>query len=495
MSQRLPRPSTARPLVRASVHRRSFIKAVGASLAALPFCRPIENSFAQSAGEELPLKFIGVYHPHGISAEYFVMQGSDSETSFDIAYDNCVLQPFDDAGSYGKSFKDKIIAIEGIDLLSNANGHDSASTILTGSRIEGALKPQNSSLDQFLAVERGLGSDTRVTSIALGVGDPDLTAGLCLSCGPGGEPLSKVIDPVETFDILFSGVVIGDDPEAQAIAERQRRLGQSLIDFVKGDVERLKSRLAAEEQQKLEQHLDSLRDIEKQFSDSSGGGGSASCAVPSRPATIEKLRRWNGGEPFFDAITDAHIDILAQALACDITRFSTLFLADLSYSGNPLGLPADNHGSVAHTYSGTAVGTGRTSAGSPSTWVPLAQFNRYSYGKIARLMQRLDSFGVLDSSLIYASTDMGDPAMHSTRNVASLIAGGANGKFRMGRRIRIENDCPASNGWCQEGDADNTTVSNNKILVAIAQAFGEDIDTFGTQPNSDNTDGALTELF
>ncbi len=489
----MSRHSASRPRgAKVSVHRRSFIKAVGTSLAALPFCRPIEDSFAQSAGEELPLKFIGVYHPHGISAEYFVMRDSDSESSFDLRFENSCLEPFDDAATYGKSFKDKIIAIEGVDLLSNANGHDSAATILTGSRIDGG-KPQNSSLDQFLAVEQGLGSDSRVTSIALGVGDADLTSGLSLSCGPGGEPLSKVIDPVEAFDILFKGVVVGDDPAAQAEAERQRRLGQSLIDFVRADVERLRGKLAAEERQKLDQHLDSLRDIEKQFT--SGTGGSAGCAVPQRPAAFQQLRRWNGGEPYFDAITDAHIDILAQALACDITRFATLFLADLAYAGNPLDLPADNHGSVAHTYSGSAIGTGRTESGNPSTWVPLARFNRYSYGKIARLMMRLDQFGVLDSSLIYASSDMGDPALHSTRNVPSLIAGGTNGRFRMGRRIRIANDCPASNGWCQEGDPVNTTVSNNKILVAIAQAFGVEVDSFGTQPSPDNTTGALSELF
>src|SRR5690606_13050409 len=151
----------------------------------------------------------------------------------------------------------------------------------------------------------------------------------------------------------------------------------------RADVERLRGKLAAEERQKLDQHLDSLRDIEKQFT--SGTGGSAGCAVPQRPAAFQQLRRWNGGEPYFDAITDAHIDILAQALACDITRFATLFLADLAYAGNPLDLPADNHGSVAHTYSGSAIGTGRTESGNPSTWVPLARFNRYSYGKIARL--------------------------------------------------------------------------------------------------------------
>lgn len=488
-----PRRPVTRPTQ--SLHRRSFIKAVGAGLAALPFCRPVEDSFAQSAGEELPLRFIGAYHPHGISAEYFVMRDGDSETEFDLSFENCSLQPFDDPGTYGKSFKDKIIAIQGIDLLSNANGHDSAATILTGSRIENAQSAQNSSLDQFLAVEQGLGSDNRVTSIALAVGDADLTAGLSLSCGPGGQPLSKVIDPVEAFNVLFTGVVVGDDPAAMAEAERRRKLGQSLIDYVRSDVERLRGRLAAQEKQKLDQHLDSLRDLEKQFSSTNSGGGGAACSVPNQPSGFNQLRRWNGGEPFFDAITDAQIDVLAQAMACDITRFATLFLADLAYDGNPLSLPADNHGGVAHTYQGSALGTGRTEAGNPSSWVPLARFNHYSYGKIARLMMRLDEFGVLDNTLIYASTDMGDPAMHSTRNVASLIAGGANGKFRMGRRLRVNDDCPASNGWCQEGDPDNTTISNNKILVAIAQAFGVNIDAFGTQPNPSNTNGALTELF
>jgi hypothetical protein len=89
---------------------------------------------------------------------------------------------------------------------------------------------------------------------------------------------------------------------------------------------------------------------------------------------------------------------------------------------------------------------------------------------------------------------MGDPSWHSTRNTPSLLAGGANGKFVMGRRLKINNDCPSTNEWCQEGDPDNTTVSNNKILVAIAQAFGVETNSFGTQPNPENSDGALTGL-
>lgn len=477
------------------MHRRAFIKAVGAGLASLPFVRPLELAYAQSVGSsDLPLRFIGLYHPHGICAEYFVRKAGETEADFDLGFENSVLQPFDDPSTYGRSFKDRIVVIEGIDLLSNANGHDSAGTILTGSRIDGT-NPQNISLDQFLAVERGLGAQTRVTSVALAVGEPELKSGVCLSFGPGGEPISKLIDPQEAFDTLFRGVVVGDDPAANAAAKDLQRKGKSLIDFLRADVNRLRARLAPQEQQKLDQHLDSLRDLEKQL----GGGGDAQapirgCALPERPAAFPSVKRWNGGEPHFDKISDAMVDLLAQAMACDITRFGTLYLGDLSYAGNPLGLPDDNHGGMAHTYSGSAIGTGRTGAGDPASWLPLAKFNRYSYGKMARLMQKLDEFGILDSTLIYSSSDMGDPALHSTNNVPTVLAGGANGRIRMGRRLVMPTDCPPTNEWCQNGSPDDKRISNNRILVSIAQAFGVEIDSFGTQQEERFATGALSEL-
>jgi DNA-binding IclR family transcriptional regulator len=206
--------------------------------------------------------------------------------------------------------------------------------------------------------------------------------------------------------------------------------------------------------------------------------------VPPQPdaSKFPSVKQYNGGEPYFDAITDAHVDLLAQALACGITRFATLFMNDLSYANNPLGLPTDNHGSVAHTYDASPVGNnGRPGAGNPATWVPLAKFNRYSYSKIARFMQRLDEFGVLDSTLIYASSDMGNPSLHSTRNVPTLLAGGANGKLRMGRRIKLKADCPPDAPWCGEADATFTPVTNSRVLVSIAQAFGVEIESFGSQ--------------
>jgi hypothetical protein len=477
--------------VKSSPDRRAFLRAVGAGLAALPFFRVVQDAHAHSIGEALPQRFIGVYHPHGVAAELFTMRRGDSETTFDLGYADSPLQPFDDAATYGRSFKDKIIVIEGIDLLSSTNGHESAATILTGSEITDEL-PQNSSLDQFLAVEKGLGGATPVTSVALAVGSSELKARETLSFGAGGIPISKIIDPVVAFDYLFRNAVVGVDPAAQAQAERQRRLGQSLIDFVNGDVKRLRTRVAPLEQQKLDQHLEALRELEKKLQAVPGRAG---CPLPSRPSPFPALVRNNGGEPYFDAITDVHIDLLALAMECDITRFATLVTSDLSYAGNPLGLPEDNHGGVAHTYAASPLGHGGRPVGDgkPETWKPLAKLNRYSYGKVARLMQRLDEAGILDSTLIYASSDMGNPAAHSTRNVPTVLAGGINGKLRMGRRIKYRTDCPLGEN-CSTHSPEYRTVPNNWLLVSIARAFGVPVWSFGRQFDNTKSTGELAEL-
>jgi hypothetical protein len=474
-----------------SAHRRAFLKAVGASLATLPFYKPLEHAFAQSMGETLPLKFIGVYQPHGVCAEYYSRRPHESETRFDLRYEDCTLAAFDDPKTYGRSFKKQILVVEGLDLGSNVNGHDSAATILTGSAIN-EKKPQNISLDQFLARERGLGLSTRLTSLELAVGDPDLNSEFCIAYGAGGKPLSKIIDPCATFDTVFRGLLVGSDPAAIAEARRQQRLGKSVLDFLNGDVGRLRQRVAAPERLKLDQHLAALRDIEKQLE--APARSVSDRALPARPDVFAKLTRQEGAAPQFDAITDAQIELLAQAIACDITRFATLCLADLSFEGNPLGLPKDNHADVAHTYRGSGLNGGQKNPGEPKTWLPLARLNAYLFGKTARLMQRLSELGALDDTLIYTSGSMGDPAQHSPTNAPTLLAGGANAKFRMGRRIRLKDDHCGNRALCINGGANDGRVLNNKLLVSIANAFDVPIESFGTQADGGITHGALTEL-
>jgi hypothetical protein len=508
-----------------SASRRQFLRAVGAGAVALPFYRLLEDHFAKAYGETLPLRFIGVYHPHGIAAELFAMQyagnfpagtpsgvtdtvttsgGVTSSTNFNITYPNCALQPFDDAATYGKSYKNKVTIIEGIDHLSNANGHDSAGTIFTGSTIDAsALKPANSSIDQFLAVENGLGAATRITSIQLGVGDNGTQSGTTLSYSKGGIALPKIPDPVQAYTALFGNFAAPNDAAAQAALLRQQQLGTAVANSAYSDVQSLYGKLATPEQQKLQAHLDALSDLKKGFA-ATGSMGS-NCTVPAKPSSssFPSLLRYQGGEPYFDAITKAHIGLLAQAFACDITRFATLFMADLSYAANPLMLPTDNHGSVAHPYDASPVGgDGQPLVPSPTTgaasWALLAKLNKYCYGNIATLMKQLDAMGVLDNTLIYASSDMGNPARHSTRNVPTILAGGANGLITMGRRLKMTPDCPSTNQWCGPTDGvsppDYTPITNNHLLVSIANMFGVQVNTFGTQPNKSDVTGPLPGL-
>jgi hypothetical protein len=460
--------------------RRRFLRGLGVGAAALPFVRLVANSRADQAGLPPALRFIGVYHPHGIAAELFARRDGETETNFDLTVPDSPLQPFDDPATYGRSFKDKVVVIEGLDVLSDTNAHNSAGTILTGSRIvggDGGL-PWNSSIDQFLAVENRLGDATLIPSIALAVGGKQLSARETLSFGQGGVPISKIIDPAVAFDFLFRRAVVGADPAAQAEAARAQRLGKSLIDFARGDLQRLRARVGPFEVQKIDQHLDALRALEKKRDAVSLPAG---CTPPDRPASFPYLERYNGGEPYFDAITDLQIDLLALAMGCDITRFGTLVMNDLSYAGNPLGLPEDNHGAMAHTYSASALGSSGhpVGAGDPATWRLLARFNRYAYGKVARLLQRLGEYGILDSTLVYASSDMGNPATHSTRNVPTVLAGGLGGKIRMGRRIQFRTD---------------QTVPNNQLLVSIAQAFGVDVVSYGVQAEAQYSTGTLPGL-
>src|SRR6185436_21011061 len=104
--------------------------------------------------------------------------------------------------------------------------------------------------------------------------------------------------------------------------------------------------------------------------------------------------------------------------------------------------------------------------------------------------QRLAEHGLLDSTLVFMSSDLGDPARHSVRNVPTLLAGGAQGRLKMGRRIVLGSECPSSDYDC----ASPRFTANNKLLVTIAQAFGVQTDRFGTTLDPALSTGALAEL-
>ena len=443
--------------------RRAALTALGAGAAAA-LCFPRERSLRAQSSPTKAKYFIGVYMPHGMARELWV-----PKPNFEIAYDGSVLAPFDDAQTFGQSFKNQIVALQGLDhtagILSSTTGHDASRVILTGSGTNGT----NASVDQFLSVEQGLGQNTPLSSLVLGVGNADPALDWCISYAKGGSALPKLVNPSDTFTQAFSQWIVGSDPAALARAERERRLGKSLLDYWTQELADLSARAPQSEKDKLDQHATALRELEKRVS-----GQTVDCTLPSAPdaSAFPAVASYQGGEPYFDTITNLQVDLMVQALSCDVTRFSTLFLADLSRTGFDPALPEDVHTNVAHRY---AASDDSGMGGDPASWALLARQHRYLYGKIARILQRLAEAGLLDQTVLVAMSDMGDPAKHSSRQIPALLAGGWGGALRGGQHI----------------DLGAAGTPSNRLLVSIQQAFGVDSDTYGQSVDPTILSGAL----
>jgi len=243
-----------------------------------------------------------------------------------------------------------------------------------------------------------------------------------------------------------------------------------LLDYWTADLAELSARAPQTDRDKLDQHATALRELEKRVL-----GQTVTCRVPAPPdpAQFPDVGSYQGGEPYFDAITNLQIDLMVQALSCDVTRISTLFLADLSRTHFDAELPEDVHTDVAHRYASPGrTGTGSSDAASQAR---LARQNHYIYGKIARILQRLAEASLLEQTVLVAMSDMGDPAKHSSRQVPTLLAGGWGGALRGGRHI----------------DLGAAGTPSNRLLVSIQQAFGVESNSYGQSTDTSILSGTL----
>jgi hypothetical protein len=465
--------------------RRTVLKALGA-FAALPIGELLHRSIAYAQGTPLPLKFVGIFHPHGVSTQCYNLRDGETETAFNLSFTDSSLTPFE-------AFKSNVIVFEGVDLAvaaaSSTAGHGAAVTLFTGSTGGGSdHSAQCESLDYYLGRTKGFGLNTPFPTLNLGVGSDGSGNAEAIAWGPGGGKIRNEINPYKVLDLVFKGVT-GDTSAAAAAQAR----GKSVLDFLTSDLNALSGRLAAAEKAKLDQHLSALRDIETRLSSTTGGActkpaGPSAADIPTSGCSVNPcVYKWNQGDRYFDKIADAQIDLLAQAIACGLTRFATLNLDDPGAvaSVDGVSLPQSNgvvdaHNGIAHQYSSS--GTANSAPQNDSQRV-LGRLNRLYYSKVARLMQKLKDAGMLGSTLILTGSDMGNPSAHSSLNVPMVLAGGvadtaAAGKLTFGRRLKAPDDCPASNPWCANPLPANP-MPHNRVLVSICKLFDASIDKFG----------------
>ncbi|MDX1385931.1 MAG: DUF1552 domain-containing protein, partial [Thermoanaerobaculia bacterium] len=244
--------------------RRTFLRGMGAAVA-LPFLDAMAPAFAARPARVTRVAF--VYTANGIIMKDWTP--AEVGTGFTFPKTLAPLEPL----------RDQVMVLSGLAhkngeaLGDGAGDHARAgATWLTGvhpRKTEGADIYNGISFDQMLA--ETLGRDTPLPSLELGIQDVSLVGGCdsgyscaysnTLSWRSPTQPLPYENDPRRVFERLF-GDGTTSDPASRAVLTRQNR---SLLDFVLADAQRLRLSLGPGDRRKLEDYLDSVREVERRI--------------------------------------------------------------------------------------------------------------------------------------------------------------------------------------------------------------------------------------
>ncbi|MDP1915420.1 MAG: DUF1552 domain-containing protein [Myxococcales bacterium] len=411
------------------VSRRQVLRAAGVSLT-LPWL----EAFAQPS---TPRRFVSVFTPNGTVFD----QWAPTRTTTGWAL-SPILAPL-------LPFQSKLLVPVNVDLKSavlgpgdghqRGIGHLWTSRALTPSSLFGTVGwASGPSIDQLVA--DAIGTSTAMRSLELGVMVSGATVLSRMISGKNGEPLPPESDPVVVFERLFGAA----DP---LLAARRRANRKSVLDGVLAEFNALRPTVSAADRQVLEAHATTVREVERRVD--SVASPSASCVRPTQPTTPR-------GPDAFVAMGELQTDLLALALACDVTRVASLqwtrSASPMVFSWEGVGI---EHHELSHHVDDDA-----------SARAALTTIHRWYAQQFARLLGRLEAtvagpgVTLLDQSVIVWGNELGQGNTHSHRSVPFVVAGGGGGTLRSGL---LE-----TNGG-----------SHAELLLACAQAAGAPLTTFG----------------
>ncbi|MCA9708362.1 MAG: DUF1552 domain-containing protein [Myxococcales bacterium] len=269
------------------------------------------------------------------------------------------------------------------------------------------------------------------------------------------EAIDPISSPRVAYESLFAGFVPPDPAEAAAaqfLLSRRR----SVVDLVREHAERLSSRLGAADRQRLERHLDEIRDLENRL-DAVPPDLEGDCALLPHPGDDPPIGnahdvqdngnvQYNQDAGWSDEERRAQLltDMAHMAFACDLSRVAAM---RYTYSQSFLNaFPFSGHSSDVHElgHNGNTQGVGDAAA--------------WHVGHFARLVAKLkestevDGSSLLDHTALVLCFEGGhgyDPesgksiASHSTERMVALIAGRAGG-LSPGRHVVATGRHPAN---------------------------------------------------
>ncbi|MEX1367643.1 MAG: DUF1552 domain-containing protein [Nannocystaceae bacterium] len=429
--------TTTKPRTSRRINRRSFLRAAGVSicLPALPSLLPR----GARAGGELPIKrFVALFFPNGSTQRQdWQLGGSGTNYTMGTAHD--ALLPYQPSISM---FRD----LDG-DYGGAPDHSRGTASFLTGAPINDQNTPQvDVSIDQVIAEQ--LDPPTLIRSLHLGpnpypAGPPSDTGwpsgyNTYLSWASPTAPNA----PLESAQLAFDQIFVpgGSDP---ALADKRRRLAQSILDHTLEQIDTISPRLGSEDALKLDEYLTAVRDVEAQLQNGAPETGCTDGATAP------------GTGLSFPEHTRAMLDVLTLALRCDATRIVT-YSMDYGFGNKDFGfLGLGNHRHHNLSHSGSAQNIIDAHRG----------IVRWYMEQLAYLLGQLQavdegSGSLLDNSVVYMGSDVGDGWSHSHANLPAILAGGGAGSLSPGRLI------------------DAAGASYDSVLLALAHAMDAPVPSF-----------------
>jgi hypothetical protein len=423
---------TLNPRRRSQLSRRLFLGAAGAAVLS-PFL-PLRDACADASH---PLRLILLYTPDGYRSAESWAPAAASPLQLGPVHEP--LQPFaSDILLLGglRQVRDPAKPQHSAGMSGLFTARSAQDNGASESATDWATGP---SIDQIIA--QALPEATTYPSLEMAVrpGNKAMTFNRPIYAG-AGAPMTPESDPHALYNRLFAEMGL-----ELAELERIRTERRSVLDLVRSDLERVSAYYAGAEAQKLEAHLDGIRQIEKQLD------GTVSCAVPAPTSGIDLEDDAN-----LPQLSRLQIDLLVSALACGLTRVSSLaFGGSGSFSSiimKFLGLSQIHH-KYAHDESEEAA----AAIHAIDTWY--SEQVAYLLEKLAAVPEGNGS--LLDNTLVVWAREMASGG-HAAHSNAWIVAGGKNcGSIQHGRYI----------GYGDE--------PHSSALVTIGRLFGLDIDGIG----------------
>jgi Protein of unknown function (DUF1552) len=405
-----------------------MLRGAGAAIA-LPLLDamiPAGTALAQTAAApKLKLGFF--YLPHGAVMDRWQPEATGKR--FDLPQILAPYEPFKDSMTIVSGLRNKAAEGAGVHAVNPGTWLSCTSPFWPK---EGDQTFRGISADQIAA--REIGQDTLFPSLELCTEVKASSGGACnpeFGCGFGstisfrtaGQPLPMEHNPRKLFYRLFG--------QGDTVAERQAIIAQteSLLDLVSDSAVSVRGRLGAADRTRVEEYLDSVREIERQVQ-KMGDQDFSRLDLPDAPA---------GVPPSFDDHINMMFDLAALAYGAGLTRVvSFMMAAEISMlTYNQVGVSDAFHPLSHHQ-------------NNPAKMARLAIVQNYHSKVFARFLDRLgktpDGDGsLLDHSILLYGSNMSDSNLHNADPLPSVVFGHGYGKIKGGQHVKYPQDTPHAN--------------------------------------------------